>query len=201
MFGEFQRGREACDAAIAIYEELGLPVSAIGVASERERVERLAGDLDAAEGVLRDASKRLREIGDLGYLSWIDSTLARALALDGRADEAVATARASRSEMQADHAHGQFVARIAEAIALASEGMYSGAEKIVSEALLIANATDSIEAQAEAHSVLASIQAALGRNESAQARLADAIELFERMGNVVSAARLRELAAAGARDP
>jgi hypothetical protein len=66
---------------------------------------------------------------------------------------------------------------------------------------LIANATDSIEAQAEAHSVLASIQAALGRNESAQARLADAIELYERKGNVVSAARLRELAAAGARDP
>lgn len=201
MFGEFQRGREACDAAVAIYEELGLPVSAIGVASERERVERLAGDLDAAERVLRDASKRLREIGDLGYLSWIDSTLARALALDGRADEAVATARASRSEMQPDHAHGQFVARIAEAIALSSEGMYSGAEEIVAEALLIADATDSIEAQAEARSVLASIHAALGRHESAQARLAEAIELYERKGNIVSAARLHELAASRSRDP
>lgn len=201
MSGEFEAGREACMAAVSIYEELGLPVSAIGVASEREQVERLAGDLDASERVLREASERFREIGDVGYLSWIDPALARVLALEGKAEEAVATARLSRAAMQPDHAHGQIAARVAEAIALSSMGLHSDAEELAGEALQLADATDSTESRAEALSVLATIDAALDRHEIARARLAEAATLHERKGNVVSAAIVRKLATSSLREP
>ena len=193
MSGEFEAGREACIVAVSIYEELGLPVSAIGVASEREQVERLAGDPDAAEGVLRDASERFREIGDVGYLSWIDPALARVLALGGKAEEAVAAARSSRAAMQPDHSYGQIAARIAEAIALSSTGLHVEAEGLAAEALQLADATDSTESRAEALSVLATIDAALGRHQIARARLTEAAKLHERKGNLVSAARVRKL--------
>jgi tetratricopeptide (TPR) repeat protein len=190
LVGEFDRGRDECRRALEIYDELGLPVSALGVASERERVERLAGDLEAAERQLRSASERLRRIGDLGYLSWIDPMLARVLAYRGESDEALALARTARAAMQPDHAHGQIVSRLAEALALVALGERAAAEAVAREALAIVEETDAWDLHAEALVILAELDETTRREREAQA-----LAIYEAKGDLVSSARLRERAA------
>jgi class 3 adenylate cyclase/tetratricopeptide (TPR) repeat protein len=187
LTGDFERGREECRRSVEIYEELGHPVSALGVAAERERVERLSGDLEAAERELRAAHARLEEIGDIGYLSWIGPMLARVLARTGRSEEAIALARSSRARMQPDHAHGQIVSRLAEATALAAAGERAAAETIAKDALELAEATDAWDLRAEALLLLADLDEGSPREREEQA-----LALFEAKGDLVSSARLRE---------
>ena len=193
MTGEFDRGREECRRSVEIYEELGNRVSALGVVCERELVERRSGRLDVAENELRSADKQLREIGDVGYLSWVTPQLARVLALRGKVDEAIDLARRSRVEMQPDHTFGQATARLAEAIALTKKGQLEDAEQIAVEALELVVRTDALDAHADVLLALAEIDRALRREELAAARISGAIELFERKGDVVSVAEVRSL--------
>ena len=192
MVGDFERAREQCERATATYEELGLSVSAIGMAVEVEHVERRAGRLDVAETELRAAGDRLREIGDVGYLSWVDPLLARVLALRGENAEAIALARRSRLEMQPDHAFGQVAARVAEAIALTGERDTAAARNVALEALDLVEGTDMLDVWGDVLVTIANVELADGRDEAAAARFASAIELYERKGDVVSAARVRE---------
>jgi len=192
MTGEFERGRESCRRALEIYEELGQHVSAIGTSVELERVETQAGRLDVTEEVLRSAYERLREIGDVGYLSWIGPRLARVLAQRGSLDEAIELARRSRREMQEDHAFGQVAARIAEATALCAQGKNAEAETLALEALELVEQTDMLDVRGDVLVVLSDIDRAAGRDELARARAGAALALYERKGDIVSAARIRD---------
>ncbi len=193
MTGEFERGREECRRSVELYEELGNRVSALGVVCELEVVERKSGRLDVAEQELRSAEARLREIGDVGYLSWVVPQLARILALRGKVDEAVELARRSRTEMQPDHAFGQVTARLAEAIALTSDGQLEAAEEVAAAALELVERTDALDVHADVLLALADIDRARGRTSQASARVVRAIELSEQKGDVVSVAQARTL--------
>lgn len=192
MVGDFERARAHRERATATYEELGLSISAIGMAVEVEQVERHAGRLDVAEAELRAAGDRLREIGDVGYLSWVEPMLARVLALRGEGTEAIELARRSRSEMQPDHAFGQIAARLAEAIALAGNGEPATARETALEALELVQRTDMLDVWGDVLVTLADVDLAEGDVEAAAARLESAIDLYERKGDVVMAARARE---------
>jgi class 3 adenylate cyclase/tetratricopeptide (TPR) repeat protein len=192
MTGDFELGRTHYERATATFEELGLSVSSIGMAVEVEQVERLAGRLDVAEAVLRSAGERLREIGDVGYLSWVEPMLARVLALGGQEAEAVELARRSRDEMQADHAFGQIASRLAEAVALTADGQATAAEAVALEALELVEATDMLDIHGDVLLALAEIDAMSNRPEAAATRVASAIAFYERKGDVVSATRARE---------
>ena len=194
MTGEFDRGREECRRSVELYEELGNRVSALGVVCELELVERKSGRLDVAEEELRSADVRLREIGDVGYLSWVVPQLARVLALRGKVDEAVELARRSRAEMQPDHSFGQVTARLAEAIALTSDGKLEAAEEVALAALELVERTDALDVHADVLLALADIDRARGQTSQASARVVRAIELSEQKGDVVSVAHARTLA-------
>jgi len=193
MTGEFERGREECRRSVELYEELGNRVSALGVVCELEVVERKSGRLEVAEEELRSANVRLREIGDVGYLSWVVPQLARILALRGKVDEAIELARSSRAEMQPDHSFGQVTARLAEAIALTSNGTLEAAEEVALAALELVERTDALDVHADVLLALADIDRAHGRTSQASVRVARAIELSERKGDVVSVAHARSL--------
>ena len=191
MNGEFDRGRECFRRAVEIYEELGHPISAVGVVSELQRVERQAGRLDVAERVLRDAYARLQELGDVGYVSWIAAALARVLADQGEYDEAVELGRVCREELQADVAYAEVVARLVESSALAAESRVAEAEARALEALALVEQTDMLDLHGDVLLALADLDRATGRTEDADARTDQAIELYERKGDVVSIARVR----------
>ncbi len=193
MTGEFERGRAECRRSVEIYEELGNRVSALGVVCELELVERKSGRLEVAEEELRSADARLREIGDVGYLSWVVPQLARILALQGKIDEAVELARRSRAEMQPDHAFGQVTARLAEAIAFTRGGQLEAAEGVALEALELVERTDALDVHADLLLALADIDRARGRTNQASARVLRAIELSEKKGDMVSVAHARSL--------
>ena len=192
LTGEFEEGREHCRRAVAIYEELGHAISALGVVSELQRIERQAGRLDAAEEVLRHAYTRFVDLGDLGYLSWVAPGLARMLAERGRAEEATELARVCREELQPDHAYAQAASRLADATVAINAGRLDDARAIVDEAQVILERTDMTYMQGDALAMLADIELADGNEASARGFLEAAVELYEGKGDVVSAGRLRE---------
>ena len=191
--GEFERGRLECIRAQSTLEELGLPISALGVTAERALVEQLAGDLETAERLLRVASERFRELGDIAYLSWINPTLASVLAERGAAGDALELARSARTEMQPDHAFGQIVSRLAEGMALRSLGHRVEAREVANEAKRLSEATDGTDLQGQALVLLAELDADEGYADRATEGLFGALELYEAKGDVVSAARVRGL--------
>ena len=192
MTGELELGRAHIARAVEIYEELGLAVSAIGTAVEFEPVDRQAGRLDVAEELLRSAYVRMREIGDLGYLSWIGPRLARILALRGDAEGALELAARVRGEMQTDHSFGQIGVRIAEATALAAQGRAAEADVVALEALELVERTDMLDVHGDVLELIAELDLAAGREDLAYERFENAAALYERKGDVVSATRVRE---------
>jgi class 3 adenylate cyclase/tetratricopeptide (TPR) repeat protein len=196
MNGRFEEGREHCRLAVEIYDELGHPISAIGVAMELQRIERQAGRLEIAERVLRDAYTRLRALGDVGYVSWVAGQLARVLAERQSRDEAKVLARHCREELQHDHAFAQISSRIAESIARNGDEPPDEVEAIAHEALALVEETDMLDLHGDALIALAGLDRKAGRNDQARVRTAKAIELYERKGDTVSAGR----AACGVRE-
>lgn len=191
MTGAFEQGREHCRQAVEIYEELGHPISAIGVVMERQRVERQAGRLDVAELELRSAYTRLRELGDIAYVSWVAAQLARVFAERGDGGEAMELARLCREELQVDHAFGQIASRLAEVTALAADSRSDEAEARALEALALVEETDMLDLHGDVLLALADLDLAAGRSEPGGKWASDAIDLYERKGDVVSAARAR----------
>jgi tetratricopeptide (TPR) repeat protein len=191
MTGDFERGRELFRRSVATYEELGHPISAVGVTSEIQRLERQAGRLDVAERELRAAYARLHELGDFGYVSWIAAALARVLAEQGKYAEAVELARLTREELQPDVAYAQVLAALAEAMALAADARAEDAEARALDALALVERTDILDLHGDVLLLLADLDHAAGRMDAAEARRAQALALYERKGDAVSAARVR----------
>jgi class 3 adenylate cyclase/tetratricopeptide (TPR) repeat protein len=191
MTGEFESGRELFRRSVATYEELGHPISAVGVVSEVQRLERQAGRLDVAEQELRVAYVRLRELGDFGYVSWMAASLARVLAEQGKYEEAVEFARVTREELQPDVAYGQILAALVDAMALSADGRVEEAHARALEALALVEQTDILDLHGDVLVALADLDRAAGRSEEASVRIAQAIELYEQKGDVVSASRVR----------
>jgi thioredoxin-like negative regulator of GroEL len=79
---------------------------------------------------------------------------------------------------------------------VADRGEFAEAERVGREALDLAMSGDAIDDQGEALSLLAEVMVAAGRSEDAVALFREAIQRFERKGNVVSAGRTRERLAA-----
>jgi len=192
MLGELELGRTHFQRAVEIYEELGLAASAIGTTVEVESVERQAGRLESTEELLRSAYERLREIGDLGYLSWIAPRLARILALRGDPSGALELARQARAEMQPDHAFGQIGVRVAEATAFAAQGKDAEALAVALEALELVEQTDMLDVHGDVLELVAELELAAGREDVACERFESALDCYERKGDVVAATRVRE---------
>lgn len=193
LTGDFERGQEHCRRAVEIYQELGHRLSALGVVVELQRVERKAGRLDVAEQELRAALERAEELGDAGYVTWVAISLARVLAEQGKLGEAVQVARTCRDS---HIAYARIVSRLVESAALAADSRIAEAEERVVKALALVEQTDMLDLQGDVLLALADVDLAAGRGEAAAQRVADALGLYERKGDVVSAARARARLAA-----
>jgi tetratricopeptide (TPR) repeat protein len=199
LAGRFDEGREHCRRSVEIYEELGHPLSATGVVMELQHLERHAGRPEIAERELRAAYDVLHGLNDVGYVSWVVAALARVLAEQAKADEALELARIAREDLQRDLAYGQIDARIAEAMSYRAMSRPDEAEARASEALELVERTDYPDLRADVRVLLARLDREAGRDERARERLAEALALYESKGDVVSAARVRELGYGSAR--
>ncbi|HXF74277.1 MAG TPA: tetratricopeptide repeat protein, partial [Actinomycetota bacterium] len=192
MQGRFEEARRVNDEWRAAYEELGRPQWMAAFDLARGVIELLADEPGEAERFLRRGREDFLRIGEKGVLSTLSAQLARALCLQGRFEEAVPFVEESREAAASEDAASQISWRTSMAMVLASRGDLTGAERLAREAVAIGRDTDGLDAIAEALADLAEIVTRAGRIGEAADLLREAVELWERKGNVVSAARARE---------
>jgi class 3 adenylate cyclase/tetratricopeptide (TPR) repeat protein len=176
---------------------------ALGMAMGHEvLVELLAGDPAAAAEVGAEGCRLLDEQGEKALLSTVAGRLAQALYALDRLDEADAWAvRAAELGAGAD-AMTQMLSLQVRGKVLARRGQALEAESLAREAVAIGEKTDMLSMQGDAYLDLGEVLVLAARPDEAVAALEQAIERYERKGNLVSTrhaqARLAEINAARA---
>jgi class 3 adenylate cyclase/tetratricopeptide (TPR) repeat protein len=194
--GRFDEARALIRRAKGLLEEVALTVWLAGpLAQFAGWVELLAGDPAAAERELRWGYDKLKEIGELSWLSTTAALLAEAVYLVGRPDEAEELTRASEESAGAEDRYSHALLRSVRAKVLAARGETKAAEPLARESVALADETDFLDLRWQARIGNASVLRSAGHGDEARAVLGEAAEIAERKGNLVAARRARELLA------
>jgi tetratricopeptide (TPR) repeat protein len=154
-------------------------------------IARMAGDHETAARHLETACAWMEEREQLGLLQTYVSLLGRELCALGRFDEAEPLARRGRELVGDDPRAGDQLWRQVQARVLAHRGEHAEAERLAREAVAGHEQTDNLTFQGDAWCDLAEVLAAAGRDEEAAAALAEALERYERKGNIPLARQAR----------
>jgi class 3 adenylate cyclase/tetratricopeptide (TPR) repeat protein len=191
MVGRFDEARASYRHSRAIGEEFGLASWLAALPLYSGPIELLAGEPAAAERELRAGYDALIEMGDLGRLSTVAAFLAEAVYVQGRAEEAEYFSGVCEGATTPDDVLSQIAWRSVRAKAVARKGDLAQAELLAQEAVALAEETDGLNLHGDALLDLAEVLRGAGRPSDAVAAAARALSLFERKGNLVSAARAR----------
>ena len=191
MAGRFAEAHELVARSRAIYEELGAPTIMITTSQINAETLLLEGRPHDAEGVLREMHEAYEEMGETAFNSTICALLGHALCDQGRFDEAESFAKRSRELAAEDDFASQGDWRLVMARVLTHRGSFEEALAVADEAVAIMDATDYLDRQGGGHEARADVLAAAGRADNARAAYGEALDRYERKGNVVAAARVR----------
>ena len=191
MTGRFDEAHEAVARSRAIYEELGAPTIMITTSQITAETLRLEGRPQDAERVLREMHELYEAMGETAFNSTICSLLGHALCDQGRFDEAETFAARSRELASEDDFASQGDWRLVQARVLSDRGSFDEALALADEAVAIMDATDYLDWQGGGHEVRGMVLEAAGRGDDARAVHEEALDRFERKGNVVAEARVR----------
>ena len=158
-------------------------------------VERLTGDWQAAERMYRTGYDILDRMGEKGQLSTLAVLLGNAVYAQGRYEEAFELSQVSVDVASPEDFMSQTLWRALRAKVLARRGATSEAESLGREAVEIGRKTDSIDMQGDVLVVLSEVLRLAGRAQPAREAVEEALRLYERKGNIVSAARARAVLA------
>lgn len=184
--GQVGAARESIDRSKRVFEDLGLVTEMAGMLPATSAlVERVAGDLGAAERVLRWGYDLLDLCGETGYLSTIAGELSGILHLQGRDDEALRFAEVSERSAAREDVMSQILWRISSARVLASRGDADEATRLAKEAVGIAASTDLLTTHGDALLGSAEVLSAGGDIAGATAAARRAATLYRRKGNEV----------------
>jgi tetratricopeptide (TPR) repeat protein len=152
-------------------------------------VELLAGDPATAATFGAEGCRLLEELGDQGRLAPAAGSLAQALYALDRLEEADAWAGRAAEIDASDDNWTEMLWRQVRAKVLARRGEHAEAERLAREAVAVCEATDMLDAQGDVFADLAEVLSLAGRHKEAAAALGQAIERYERKGNLVSTQR------------
>lgn len=199
MSGDIEIARQLIERARTSLEDLGRTVLAAGLSTDSWRIEMLAGDPARAEHGLRRDYAALEALGEKYYLSTIAASLAHVLLVQGRTDEADRYCAIAEELTGDDDVGSQVQWRSARAKVRARQGATGEARALARDAVARARATDGTILLADALADLAAVAAEAGDHDEARTSLDEALELYERKQDLVTAratrARLAELAA------
>ena len=205
MVGEFDVARRMSAEGRATLVDLGSSVTAFASSTESARIEFLANDPAAADGLLSPDLASLEAIGERYYRSTIAGLHARARFALGDVDGALASAILSRTLADPDDSEAQILWRSAEGKVCAARGDAVNAIRLSNEAVAIAAETVDLMLHADALSDAAEAFISLARPREAEPLLREALALYERKGATAAAARMRrvvdDLAASTAKLP
>ncbi len=191
--GDHARGRADAQAALAFAEDRGLELARGGYTANIGAIEQRAGDLVAAEQILRRGWEHLAGLGETAYRSSVGGALAQVLVDLGRFDEADAVALEALGLAEASDVESQSRSRAARARVLARRGEAEQALALVAEARRLLEPTDFLDERGDVVAVQAEVLALTGRIEEATAALEEALSLYERKGAVASAQAARRM--------
>lgn len=193
MEGNFDDARRKATRGREMLEDVGYKILSGGYSQSSAYVERLAGDAPAAERELREGYAILEQIGEKGYLSTVAAELAQALYQQDRFEEAERFTRVAEEGGPLDDLATQVEWRGPRAKILARRGEHERALGLSDEAVALAAETDDLNLQGDALMDLAEVLSLCGRSDDALSRRREALELYERKGNLVSAGRVRAM--------
>ncbi|MEX1158581.1 MAG: hypothetical protein WEC79_06610, partial [Thermomicrobiales bacterium] len=196
MEGRFEQARVNAQRSREIVAELGASVTAASTSLEASRVERLAGNMEGAERALRQDYAVLERIGETYFRSTVAALLGDALWQLGDREEGLSFARIAAELADDDDVLSQVVWRTVEARSLAAAGRSVEAVALARQAVELAAGTVDIELHADALVALSEVFWLAGQEEQQGPPLREALELYERKGDIVLAAIARERLAA-----
>lgn len=135
---------------------------------------------------LRLEYESLSQMGDKGTLATTAALLARAIAAQGERRYAEATKLIAISQEVAvdEDISAQIICQGLSARILADRGRHAEAVELASSAVALAAQTDQLSPRAEALLDLAQVLAASGRVSEAHAAATQALDLYQRKGNL-----------------
>jgi class 3 adenylate cyclase/tetratricopeptide (TPR) repeat protein len=191
--GEFDEARKLVTRWRDLMRELGQERRWANTANCEWDVLALAGDWAEGERGLRQGFEVLDRMLERSHLSTVASNLAEALYRQGRLDEAERYTAIGEETGASDDFITQVAWRRTRAGILAVRGEAAEAERLALEAVEVAARTDFLDMHGDALLTLADVLQGSGRRDEAVAAARDALALYERRGNVVSAARARAM--------
>jgi class 3 adenylate cyclase/tetratricopeptide (TPR) repeat protein len=194
--GRFAEARARAEASRAPMEEFGRRILLGGQRRYAGQIELLAGDPTAAEALLRDGFRTLRELGERGNAASVAAFLATALQVLGRDEEADATAAEALDLGSPDDVEMHVYAGLVRAGASLAAGGVDNAIAIARQAVETADRTDASTMRGDALLELGRALRAAGAEADADAAARRALELYEAKGNRVGAATARRFLAA-----
>jgi class 3 adenylate cyclase/tetratricopeptide (TPR) repeat protein len=190
LSGRFDEARQDWKDGVAMLEELGLRIAVAGCSEELFDIERLAGDLPAAEAALRAACTTLDELGEKGFLSTRAACLGLCLALQDRPTEAEAFIELAQQATTADDWVTINLVHMAQSAVHLSRGSLSEAEEHARQAVAVAGHSDLLNVKGDSFVQLADVLVASGHQEEAIDVYAEALALYEQKENLVAAGRV-----------
>jgi len=153
-------------------------------------VQTLAGDIEGSERELRAALEMALNFRERDPVSKIAAGLSRVLFVRGRSKEADGFATMSKEYAPVEGLAAQALWRAAKARVMASRGDHLEAERLAREAVSLAS-VETPNLRADLLVDLAEVLLWAKQPAKAEPVIAQAIELYERKGNLISAARAR----------
>ena len=196
--GKFDEARKAVLETTRVLEELGQPVSC----GEHVRIDRGAhrdvgrGIVDAAENVLRATCEVFESRREWSHLATTAAELADALYAQERFDEADEWTRTAERHAASDDLGAQFAWRSVRAKVVAHGGFIDEANQLAQQATELVDRTDALNQRANVRLDRCRVLLLAGRPDEAATVAAEAAQLYEWKGNVVSAYRASAIARA-----
>jgi class 3 adenylate cyclase/tetratricopeptide (TPR) repeat protein len=197
MLGHIDEGRELIAETRAACADRGSRFEvAVFTGQQAAEIELLAGDPAAAAELATEGCKQLETLGD-HYFRWpIVARLTQILCILDRLDAADELVERTQQLAASDEKQAQHRWRGAKAVVLARRGRQAEAEELARQAVAIAETTDFLNDQADAYANLAEVLQLNGKADEAKAALEQALQRYERKGNLVMARRTRDRLAA-----
>lgn len=192
MQGRSEEARSSLNRAKAYLDDFGTSVlGAMMLAARGSMVAALIDDPGWAEELARHGYDELSRMGEKGYLSTLANVLADIVYMRGDDEEATDLTRVSEEASAPDDLSSQIGWRGMRAKVLARRGQTEDAQALAREAVALGEGTDNLEVQAWSHWNLAEVLRMAGRQDVAGAEYQEAMDVWNRKGNLVQVDRCR----------
>ena len=192
MQGDVESGRALIARARADLLEIGSTLAWAGTSFAALTVELWIGAPDRALELGKPVVAELQAAGEFGYLSTIAAQMADAAFELGMLDDAAAYVTMSAGVTVAGDWVSIADCNRVRAKLLARQGSADDAARLVDETLADVRARDDPNVLGQSLVAAADVMGLIGRNRDEEAYLREALEVFERKGNLPAARLARE---------